>query len=414
MLMLTISSGKQSRAETVTNEVVRAESQAKVLLVLSYNDSDALTALERSGVLDIMNRSAVAVDVEYMDAINCPKGSAAYKAWTTAMAEKVAAEGPYNAVICADDEALTFVEDNYDGMFPNMPVVFFSVNDLQHAMAASQSGYATGFFEQGYPEEVVKLAKQLFPKASNVLAVVDSTPSGLGDREQFEKAARAGGVDAEFVNASELTRDALAQRLGAVGDDTIVFYLDAFNDSTGKTYTRDESARFVAESTKRPVFGIASGGVGEGLLGSGFTDPEGDGQRAAETCIQVLNGTSPGKIDLVTDGSGGFVFDANVMEKFGVAMGSLPNDVVVINQSAFTWESVRSMALPVGLILLGIICILVFAIMGYRHSIRDTREIIAQRNDLQHRFYHDQLTDKANMQWFNEYTADPEQSDELH
>ena len=414
MLMLTLTNDKQMRGQTVTLETVRGNPQANVLLILSYNDSDVITPLERAGVVDLMNASSVAVDVEYMDAISNPKGSNGYEAWSKAMALKMGEDNPYNIVICADDEALTFVEDHHSDIFANMPVVFFGVNDFDHARTAAQSGYATGFVEQGYVSETIKLAKGLRPNATKALVIVDSTPSGVGDRAQFEESTGAlGGLDVEYVNASGISRDKLASRIGAAGDDTLVFLLDAFTDVSGNTYTRDASARFVAEASKQPVFGIATGGVGNGLLCAGFTDPERDGQRAAETSIKVLNGTSPGNIALDTEGTGGFVFDADVLGKFGIPMNSIPAGAAVINESSFTWDSVRGMLLPVGLILVGVLCILGFAIMGYRRSIRDTREIIAQRNDLQHRFYHDQLTDQANAQWFNEFTGDPERAEAL-
>lgn len=408
MLMLTMAGNKQARSETVMSEVTRAESQANVLLIMSYNDADVLTPLARKGVTDLMNASAVATDVEYMDAINCPKGSAAYKTWEKTLMEKLGKENPYHAVICCDDEALTFVEDHHNDLFAGMPVVFYNVNDFDHAKVAADSGYAAGIVEQGNVAQIVDLAKKLCPNATKLMAVVDNTPSGIGDTAQFKEAVAGTGMSAEYVNASTLTRDALAQRIGSAGDDTIVFFLDAFNDVSGNTYTRDASARFVSKSSKRPVFGIATGGVGEGLAGSSFTDPESDGQRAAQMAIEVLNGTSPGTMELKTEGVDGFAFDAEVLKTFGIPINSLPTNAVVMNQPAFTLDSVRGMLPSIGLILIAIIFIMIFALMGYRHSIQNTREIIAQSNDIRHRYYHDQLTDKPNMEWFKEFMSNPE------
>lgn len=408
MLMLSMASDKQIRAETVTSQVMRTEPQANVLLIMSYNDADVLTPIARKGVVDIMNASGVAIDVEYMDAINRPKGSAAYKAWVASFEEKLGKENPYHAIICCDDEALTFVEDYHDSLFEAMPVVFFNVNDFDHARAASKSGYAAGIVEQGYIDQIVGLSQQLYPNASKIMAVTDKTPSGIGDAAQFEEAVASTNLTLETVNASALSRDALAKRLGDAGDDTIVFFLDAFNDASGNTYTRDESARFVAASSQQPVFGIATGGVGEGLLGASFTDPEADGQNAADLCIEVLNGTSPGLMELDTEGVEGFAFDAAVMERLNIPTSSLPLNAVMINQPAFTLDSIRAMLPALGLLVLAVALILAFALMGYRHSMRNTQEIIAQSNDLKHRYYHDPITDKPNMQWFSEFMGNPD------
>ena len=104
MLLLSFTSDKQTRAETVASEVTRSDAQAQVLLIMSYDDSDVLTPLARNGVVGIMNNSSVAVDVEYMDAIHNPKGSEAYEAWSDALAAKMGSDTKYNAIICADDD----------------------------------------------------------------------------------------------------------------------------------------------------------------------------------------------------------------------------------------------------------------------------------------------------------------------
>ncbi len=413
IMMLTMAGDRQIRSETVSSELQRSESQADVLLIMSYNDKDPLTPLARKGVVDVMNASGVSIDVEYMDAINCPKGSAAYRAWVKTLEEKIGDENPYFAVICCDDEALTFVEENHEGLFAYTPVLFFNINDFDHAESITNTGYATGIIEQGNADQMINLARELRPNATKFMAVIDSTPSGVGDRAQFEKALTEIGAKAEYINASLLTREGLQQRLAKADDNTIVFFLDAFNDVSDNAYTRDESARFVSEAAGQPVFGVGSGGVGEGLLGATFTDPEAAGQRTADMCIQVMNGTSPGHIDLVTEGVGGFVFDAPTMEKYGITRAQLPSDAVVINQVGFNPESFTSMVPAFALMIAAIACILIFALMGYRHSVRNTREIISQSNDLKHRFYHDQLTDKPNLQWFKQFMSEPANSERL-
>lgn len=82
---------------------------------------EANTPRARDGVLDVMERSSVNVDVVYMDAYNAPLGSDAYNAWVSQLGQKVAQHGRYAAVICADDEALYFMENNHDSMFPSTP-----------------------------------------------------------------------------------------------------------------------------------------------------------------------------------------------------------------------------------------------------------------------------------------------------
>ena len=414
MLMLTFSSNTQSRVQQATTTLVGTKPQVDVLLVLSYDDSDVITAKERTGVVDIMRMSSVHVDVEYLDVHHYATSPVIKSQQESLLASKVDAHGPYSAVICADDEALSFVEKNHDTMFEQTPVIFFGVNDERHAKAAAQNGYATGYYENAGLENTMHEARAIFPNAKRFVAIVDSTEAGIGSKKQFEDAMGGfPGMDVEYIDVSTLTREGLRQRLEALTNDSILFYLDASLDSEGNIYTIDENSYFMSEAAKVPVFRATSGGVGEGVLGAGFTDPELAGQNAASTTIQVLNGKKPADIALVTDPPIAMVFDSAKMGEFGIPEDKLSADTVLINQPAISWATIRPMVLPVVLMVIALVCILGFALMGYRRSVNDTREIIKSRNDLQHRLYFDRLTDLPNLQWLNEMFLQESKSDKV-
>ena len=414
MLMLTFNSNTQSRVQEATSSLVATNPQVDVLLLLSYDDQDVITAKERAGVVDIMRMSSVKVDVEYLDAHRIAASPKTKSKQEDLIASKVQAHGAYSAVICADDEALSFVEEHHDSLFEQTPVIFFGVNDEEHAESAAKSGYATGIYENAGLQTTTREVHIMLPNASGFVAVVDSTEGGIGSRKQFEEAMSAlPGMDVEYIDASKMTRDDLKERLAALTDDSILFYLDASIDSEGNTYTIDQNAYFMDEAAKVPVFRATSGGVGEGVLGAGFTDPELAGQNAAATTIKVLNGTKPADIKLVTDSPTRLVFDASKLGEYGLSADKLPSDTVLINEPALSWETIKPMLLPIVLMVIALVLILAFALLGYRRSINDTREIIKSRNDLQHRLYFDRLTDLPNLQWLSEVFLQDSKADKV-
>jgi len=406
-LLATLTGAEKSRVESVSGDVVRSGTGSHVLLVMSYDDSDVLTPLARKGVLDVLGDNGTAVDVAYIDSLARPRGSESYVTWVKDMAERATADGPYNAVICADDEALTFFEDHHADIYADTPAVFFNVNDIDHAAAVANEGYATGIVEQSDAAAAVELARQLCPDATRILAVVDGTPSGVGDRAQFEAAvSNIEGLEVEYLDLSETSYDTLSRRVANAGDDTVVFVLDASKDVSGKTLSRTDAARFVAEASVRPVFGISSGGVGNGFAGETFTDPEESGRRAAQMCLDIIGGSEVNSMALVNEATGSFAVDALVLQRFGLSADNLPQNAVLINREPSLLDNLRASILPIGLVGAALVLLIVSTLLGFKRSETATRATVAKENDLTHRIYSDPLTGLPNMQWLDVFARE--------
>ena len=345
--------GLITRTQQVATRYVQAQPVTDILLVMSYNESDQNTSSARDGVLDVMERSSVGVDVVYMDAHNISPNSAAYDAWVAQLGQRVAQHGRYGAVICADDEALFFIEGAHDTMFESTPVVFFGINDVDHALRATASGYMTGMIEQSYFGSMMQAVMQLHPEATTFTAIIDDTPTGVGNRGQFDLAMESfEDMDVCYVNASRLTRNELASSIAGVGEDSILFLLDANNDLNGNAYDFDSTVAFVTDASTVPVYRTSAGGVGNGIAGSGYLDPEQDGRMAATMTVDVLNGTQPADIPVNLEGTQGYVFDHQVLNAHGLSTLNLPAGSTVINRIPFSLDTIMLFAIPAALVVL--------------------------------------------------------------
>lgn len=425
--LLVFNFGLASRTQQVAVQYVSTtQPVADILLIMSYDESEANTPRARDGVLDVMERSSVNVDVVYMDAYNAPLGSDAYNAWVSQLGQKVAQHGRYAAVICADDEALYFMENNHDSMFPSTPVVFFGINDFSHALYATSSGYMTGMVEQSYVGSMMQATKKLIPEATSFTAIIDETPAGIGNRAQFEKALKSfEGMTVTYINASQLTREELAASVAGASKDTIVFLLDANNDRYGNVYSLDNSVAYITGACSYPVFRATIGGVGGGVAGSAFLDPESDGQRAAQLAIHVLNGTRPSEIELVKDGTLGYVFDQQVLSDYGVSTSNLPAGSSVINRNYFSLDTLMLVVLPVALLALAAFFFVASLRLGRLATARKPRPVPAaaravtvpevasepEKPQITQSVYRDEVTGHHNMQWLAEFAQGSQAND---
>lgn len=407
---------EMSRAQTVATQMVQTQPKANALIVASYDDSDNATGMQRDGIIDVLRRSSVAVDVEYLGARGLASGSdIAGSSWGRAVSEKIKAQmaqgKTYAVVFAIDDEALSYVEQTHDMLFQDIPVVFLGIDDESHAQAAFLAGYATGIVERYDINSMIATAQKMCPNVTGFLAVTDNTAAGKSNYDAFQKAVLSfSGMAVRTLNASETSRENLAATLSTVKDDTIIFYLDAANDIAGNAYSVDDSAYFISQAANQPVFRAGLGGVGEGVVGSGYVDYEVDGQRAAQMAISILNGTRPTDIAVQNNQASSSVFDTAVMARYGISTAALPGDAVTLGQSGISFDSIRPIVLPVLLLLLGIALIGMFTFLGYKRSVSSMREIISQRNQLERSFYTDHLTDMPNMQWLTVYAGTDDSS----
>lgn len=448
IFMLSFSNPQASRTQQLAANMIQTEARAEVLLIASYDDADSATQMQRDALIDLLNRSSVGVDVEYLD-VNAGStsrnvndastygASLATSSWGQALAKKMQEHGRYSAVVCIDDEALYYVEAVHELLFAQTPVVFVGVSDASHAQRALELGYATGVMEACDVAGVVQTAKQMQPEARHLIVLTDNTATGLGDRTQFEKAASTSGTDSsdnkavsistqdgsgtalsfgnltvDYLNASTMTRAELGRQLSSASSEDIIIYLDATADAAGNAYNASQTAYFVSAAATQPVYAVGFGGVGEGFIASTFIDYEKAGERAGEIVVMILNGTRPADIAVETVTSEGMVFDEQALSSAGISTSALPAGATLINQTGQVstnkigaFDSLRSIFLPISLLVLGIACIAAFVFLGYRRTANEVAEVVAQRNTLERRFYTDSLTDMPNMQWLTAYAA---------
>lgn len=427
VFLISPASSQVGRTQQLAASMIESDQRAQVLLIASYDDADNATQMQRDGLVDLLKRSSVGVDVEYLDMDSAAPtknvsdtstygATLANSAWGQALTQKLRDQS-YAAVVCIDDEALYYVEAIHDSLFPRTPVVFMGVSDVAHAQHAYELGYVTGLMESCDAMLMVETAKEMQSNATHLVVLTDNTAAGLGERAQFEQAATAnsnGSTAADtltfadlpvtYVNASTISRVELGKQVASAGDDAIVLYLGTTADSAGNAYDASQTAYFVSAAANRPIFSIGFGGVGEGFVASNVVDYEKAGQRAGEIVVAILNGTSPQDIPLETFVSTGMVFDSQVLSTYSIST-ALPSGAATVNQSGFSLDFLRTIFLPVTLLVLGIACIAAFAYLGYRRTATQMAEVVAQRNTLERRFYTDTLTDMPNMQWLTAYAA---------
>lgn len=384
-----------TRIRDLAVESLHEEGDHRVLFISSYSQTHFTVPQEWRGLEVGFQGQGVVVDTEYMDTKNHPD-KASVDRFAALLRGKLQTTH-YDALVVGDDAALHFVDDHRADLFPDTPVVFLGINDLAYANQVHEEGWATGIPEETNLRDVFQAAADLFPASKTFAVVVDDTPTGKGDLAQVQQMeGDFPGYQFDIINTSQLSQDQYAQAVGALGTDAIVMELDGFEDADGNVYTIDDTIRFLSSHTDRPIFRASTGGVGDGVLGSGVLDFQEHARQAATMAIQTINGTSPGDIPLVHMNYVRYVFDDQLMRRYGIKDADLPPNSTTLGGAQSFWQEYDDVLMPAAHILSGLILVIIILVVSAAQSSRDAQTLRDREGELRHRLYFDRLTDIVN------------------
>ena len=149
--------------------------RARLLVLNSYHIGMTWEDRLNEGMLAELRRSGLEFDVfvEYMDTKRLPRKQL-FAFLKTLYAAKYTTLP--NVILATDDNAVDFLLEHRDALFPNVPVVFGGVNTPQKAYGIHAQGF-TGITETVDIKGTLDLMLKLHPNLKQVVAIADATSS---------------------------------------------------------------------------------------------------------------------------------------------------------------------------------------------------------------------------------------------
>jgi signal transduction histidine kinase len=145
----------------------------------------------------------------------------------------------------------------------------------------------------------------------------------------------------EFTYVTDLPLEAVAAKLAALPDGTIVFLIGFLRDSTGRNFGALEALARLAERSRVPIYSVGGARMGHGIVGGRLIDFEKQGVRAGELGVRLLRGEKLGPADIVTQNTNTYTFDWRQLKRWGLKEDRLPPGSVIRFRELSTWERYR-------------------------------------------------------------------------
>ncbi|MBK9063622.1 MAG: GHKL domain-containing protein [Acidobacteria bacterium] len=301
----------------------------------------------------------------------------------TSLREKYATEAP-DVIVAAGEEALGFLLRNRAALFPHAPLVHMAVSRSNFGslppLTPDVVGVPVAYDFSGTIEQALKW----HPNARRLVVV---TGASSQDRE-FERRLRAevprfeGRAAVEFLSA--LPTRAVLERLGKLGDDSVVFTTGYFQDGEGRASTPRDSATMMAGASRAPVYAAFNTFLGTGVVGGRMVTFDALGRQAAEIVARLLGGDAPSSLRLAESAPTEVHLDWRQARRWGIGESDVPAGTVWHFREPTLWEEY-----PNGVIAAAVVFVLQAGLIAGLLAERRRRHVAeravaAQRFELAH------------------------------
>ena len=349
----------------------------RILVISSYDYSFATVPQHLSGFTEGLGELYVDINYEFMDAKR-QYGDSGNADFYSYLSNKLNHTSRFDLVVLVDDTAFQFGLQYSSDLFPDTPIVFMGVNNIEEAGEAAAKDNVTGVAEVLNIEDNISLSSELFPNMSQYVIITDNTNSAKGEYIEFEKYLSSHPeINYRTINMSDYDQQQIKDILSGLGIDSVIIYLDCLRDGNNNLYSLQSAMNMISECAPMiPVWRLSVANTGNGIFGGLTYSYKAAGVMAGGLAAKVLTGTSPKDLPMVTDSVTEAYFDQDELDKYNINVRDLPSDAVILHEHETFYKFYRentvlaNMSLLVVFLMIVIIGILLFANHRKRMLIR--------------------------------------------
>ena len=245
----------------------------------------------------------------------------------------------FDLVITCNDNAYKFALQHRQELWPGVPIVFCGVKELRPQEFAREKDF-TGISENAVLDPFIAAIPAIVPGLKNLLIVEDDSPYARDMLPRLLTACRTKIPSIKLGFLNNISAEELAVRLEQVGPGTAIFYLTFGHDKNGRYINANEAQRIVSHA-RVPVFSTHEAMVGNGVLGSCFTDAGDHGSAAGKLAFRVLSGTPAGSIPAALGPPRRIAFDYPSLQRFNIPLAALPPGSRIVNEPFSFYRAYR-------------------------------------------------------------------------
>jgi signal transduction histidine kinase len=268
-------------------------------------------------------------------------------------------------------------------LFPNVPVVFVAVNEMDVPEAVRKLG-VTGIVQRFDIRGTLGLIMRLQPDTRRVVVIGGVSDVDRATLGRIAEAAQSlEGIKFEFWTNRPVAE--LPEMVKSLPEGTVLLLSTVLDDVNGQTYFMGQLAQMLAPSANVPVYVLGGGwALGSGAVGGSVVDPEDLGAEAGHLALRVLGGADPGKLPIEVLTRGTPMADWRALQRWRIGESRLPDGVAIRFRPETLWVQHRNLILLSLLVFLAQAITISGLLVERSQRRRAEAEILNQRTELAH------------------------------
>ena len=251
----------------------------------------------------------------------------------------------FDLVIAMDYIALDFLDRHRDGLFPRVPLVFFTSRALPRRPANS-AGVAVPL-KLG---DSLQFALELQPDLRHVFVVNGTDPAyDARAREEFQ----AFEPRLTIAYLSGLATKTLETRLSALPEHSMVFYMHVGRDGAGANYNPLDYLNKIAAIASAPTYSWVDSAMDRGIVGGSLRSLVGQSQAVADLSLRVLNGERADDLPIESPNLQIREVDWRQLRRWNIDPERIPAGTVIRFRERSLWDRFKYYMFGAGVIVVG-------------------------------------------------------------
>jgi ABC-type uncharacterized transport system substrate-binding protein len=307
------------------------EAIKNILIIHSYHQGLYWTDSISKGIVDGLSGENVDFHYEYLDTKRNPGENYYDRLVKFEVGKHQLSKIDYQVIICSDNNALRFLMDYRDTLYPGIPIVFCGINNYTPALLNNHENI-TGVVEYIDYQANLELMAHLHPKRNHLVIIVDETPTGKSIKDEILPILEGFSSRFSFEFYQDFQLDEVPEYISHLGENDIIYLLTFNRDRKGNFISYFDGIAMIRQSSQVPIYGSWDFYFDNGIMGGYLTTGKSQGLAAAELTRQILNGTPISSLPVIEQCPLQISFDYEELNRFQICEKDLPAGSVVINQ----------------------------------------------------------------------------------
>lgn len=236
----------------------------------------------------------------------------------------------FDLIVTSDNNAYEFIIKHGEGLFPEVPIVFCGINDVNAADVPMRERM-TGILEEFDVPANISIAARLHPGRKRLVVIGDKSLTGVAIANQIRAQIPGLPQDMQVDFLDEFTLEQLLDLVRSSSGDSIFFFIPFYKDVGNTVYSAQDLLKIVWRKTGVPLYAAWEFLLGHGMVGGKLISGHAHGQAAARIGLRILDGENPANIPIGVSPDEPPRFDYEVLTSLGLDQRLLPPGSELIN-----------------------------------------------------------------------------------